>query len=76
METSVRISATMALDALAESCMDVEKARHALRESIDQRDQLIRDAKTSGLPYRTLGRTTGLSLNRLQAIMAKSGDNE
>lgn len=71
MDAPVRISATMALDAIEEACEEVIQTRHALRQKIQDRDYLIQVAKHAGIPYSTLGRRTRLSLNTLQAIMAK-----
>lgn len=71
MPDPIRISATMALEDLAEACNDVHVARNALAKAIAERDDLIKSAKASGIPYKTLGRVTRLGLNRLQAIIAK-----
>lgn len=71
MDAPVRISATMALDAIEEISDEIDALRHELREKLDARDALIRDAKAAGMRYATLGRRSRLSLNRLQAINAK-----
>lgn len=71
MQKSPTVSATMALDALEDASRNVDRIRRDLAIAIAERDELIIDAKASGIPYTTLGRRSRLSLKRLQHIVAK-----
>lgn len=61
----------MALDAIEELSDEIDALRYETTQKLAQRDALIQDAKRAGIPYKTLGRRSRLSLNRLQAINAK-----
>jgi len=59
---------SMALDALRDACSEVDDAQRAYRETLDARNDLIKDAYESGIKYRNLMRITGLSREQLSRI--------
>lgn len=70
------ISASLALAALTDACDEVRKAEQALIAARANRDDLIRDAKASTLPYATIMRHTGLSRDRLIKIVHSPARDE
>jgi hypothetical protein len=68
MAETPRISVTMALDALEEQCEDTRAKRIAYEESLEVRDNMIRDARVAKVPERTLVARTGLSRDSIHRI--------
>lgn len=62
------LSMTMALDALKDSCDQVEIQKAKLAETMAFRNDLIKDAIDNGIKYRNLMRITKLSRERLSRI--------
>lgn len=62
------ISVTMALDSLREQVTAVNEAKDALTREMAYRDDLIRSARESKVPERTLVKLTGLSRDSIHRI--------
>lgn len=66
----------MALDALESACDDVQKARYALKDALNERDQLVQDAKAADIPKATIARRTGMSVKTIDRILTKRLDKD
>ncbi len=66
---NMRLSVSMALDALSEQVELVHSAEATLEQQRSQRDEMIRDAQEAGIGMPRLARITGLSRNRLWTIV-------
>ena len=66
-----KISALMALEALQETCTDVQKARYALRDALQERDKLVQDAVEAGIRQNAIARATGMSAKTIKRILEK-----
>lgn len=64
-----RLSVSMALDALSEQVDALRAAEDKVLTERTLRDNLIRDARDSGIGYRRLVTITGLSRDRLYTIV-------
>jgi len=72
---SIRLSVSMALDALGDQVVALSEAESVVEQERALRDDMIRDARESGIGYRTLTKITGLSRDRLYTIVnSPSGD--
>lgn len=65
---NIRLSVSMALDALADQVQRLHDAEAEVIEQRSIRDDLIRDARDSGVGFTRLARITGLSRDRLWNI--------
>lgn len=72
--TTPKISALLALDSLAEASTELNDARNVLRDKLNQRDRLIQDAFKAGIRKRTVAQHTGISMKRIDIILAKNLD--
>lgn len=66
--TSTRLSVTLALDAIRDSCDALDRARIEVTRLTEERDRLIIDARTNGIGLARLSQVTGLSRDRLYSI--------
>lgn len=69
----MKISATMALDSLREQVTSTVEARNEYDRQRAVRDDLIRDARTGGIPVAIIMHVTGLSRDRIVKINAATG---
>ena len=68
-KTSMRISVKLALQSFTEQVYETVEAKLAYTEAMEVRNQLIREARSNGVPSRTLERITGLSRDRIARIV-------
>lgn len=66
--TSNRLSVTLALDAIRDTCSALDAARTEVTRITAERDRLILDARTNGIGVGRLAQTTGLSREALYRI--------
>lgn len=64
-----RLSVSFALDALAAQCHDLVEAEAKVVEYRGVRNDLIKDARDSGISFRKLMQITGVSRERLFRIV-------
>lgn len=66
-----RLSVSLALDALTEQMEVARKAQENANNEMGIRNNLIRDAREAGLPYRRLTKITQLSRQRLDRLISE-----